>query len=251
MPKKLLPPPVSVDWDAVPWRDIRPMHPELSIQIIIDRLPTLVWNDITLEGSDLSQADIDSLIDGGDPLNPEVTELDADKARGLIEAYRALILLLQSGYYDLEKDTVNQLASYISKAEVLDPGRFRCDSNIGGGGHVRLTSGEEVSGIDRSIMSESYDQLIDSCLPALDPRQAALYYYATCVRWQLWFDGNKRTARLAMLGQLVESACEPLSVPAEKRVEFHNALDVLFSTGDATSLCRLIAQSPVPLPWMS
>ena len=237
---------VKVDWEDVPWKRIRPMHPEATMRTVIDQLPLLAWNDMALEGTDLTPNDVAMLVDGAHPVSPNADALDVDKASGLIQGYRALTRLLQAGCFDLEKDTVNQLANHVAKAEVIDPGRFRCDSSVGGGGHVRLSTGKVVSGIDRTIMDEAYRHLIHETLPALDPRQAALYYYATTVRWQLWFDGNKRTARLGMLGYLLTEGYEPLSVPARKRREFHKALDTVFTTGDGTPLCALIASSPVP-----
>ena len=244
MPSPPTPPVVEVDWTQVPWGDVRPMHPSVALRVIMDQLPLLVWNDMTLEGTSLTLDDILLLVEGGDPASAEVSDLDVAKATGLIEAYRALIALLQNDSFDLEKDTMNRLAKDVARAEVIDPGVFRCDSNVGGGGHVRLTTGHVVSGIDNEIMSQSYNSLISQALPVLDPRQAAMYYYAAVVRWQLWFDGNKRAGRLGMLGHLVAHGYAPPSVPAKDEIEFHKSLDVLFAAGDATRLCALIAASP-------
>ena len=52
------------------------------------------------------------------------------------------------------------------------------------------------------------------------------------------FDGNKRTARLMMTGELRSSGCDVVSVPYDRRLEHHNALDALFAQDDATELLR-------------
>lgn len=69
-----------------------------------------------------------------------------------------------------------------------------------------------------------------------DPRERALAYFCSATRSQFYFDGNKRTARIMMVGELMQHGYESVSVPYARQLEFNEALDVLFRTDDATEL---------------
>ena len=118
----------------------------MASQVTIDQVPLPASDDMMLEGTALIPDDIVLLTEGGEAVSPLVTALDVDKARGLIQAYRTQILLLQFGHLDPEKGTVNQLTNPVPRAEAIDPGRFRCDSHVVGGGHVRLSTGAWSAG---------------------------------------------------------------------------------------------------------
>jgi peptide/nickel transport system substrate-binding protein len=74
-----------------------------------------------------------------------------------------------------------------------------------------------------------------------DPRRRALIYFASATRRQFYFDGNKRTARLMMTGELMSSGYDIVSVPFGRKLEFNNALDTLFSEDDGTELLHFLA----------
>lgn len=74
-----------------------------------------------------------------------------------------------------------------------------------------------------------------------DPRLRALIYNAATTRAQFYFDGNKRTARLIVVGELMSHGFDAVHVPFSRRLEFNVALDRLFSTDDATALMSFTA----------
>lgn len=69
-----------------------------------------------------------------------------------------------------------------------------------------------------------------------DPRERALVYNIAATRTQYYFDGNKRTARLMMAGELMSHGFGAVSIPNSRSLEFNVALDHLFQTDDATQL---------------
>ena len=85
-----------------------------------------------------------------------------------------------------------------------------------------------------------FDSLVDYLQSLDDPRRRALVYFASAVRRQFYFDGNKRTARLMMTGELMSSGYDIVSVAYNRRLEYNNALDALFEKDDATDLLRFL-----------
>jgi hypothetical protein len=82
--------------------------------------------------------------------------------------------------------------------------------------------------------------MLDGLAEIEDVRIRALVYFASATRTQLYFDGNKRTARLMMVGELMSHGFEPVSVPFARQLEFHTALDHMFTTDDATPLLAFL-----------
>ena len=74
-----------------------------------------------------------------------------------------------------------------------------------------------------------------------DPRLRALVYNASVTRSQFYFDGDKRTARLMMAGELMANGYDSVHIPYVRLLEFNLALDELFSTDDATTLMAFTA----------
>ncbi len=73
-----------------------------------------------------------------------------------------------------------------------------------------------------------------------DPRRRALVYFASAVWLQLYFDGNRRTARLMTTGELMSSGFDIVSVPCNRLLEHDIALDALFESDDARDLLRFL-----------
>jgi hypothetical protein len=113
-----------------------------------------------------------------------------------------------------------------------------------------LASGGLVDGTPHGAGGETlrahFDDLILYLETVEDPRQRALIYFAAAVRRQFYFDGNKRTARLMMTGELMKSGFDVVSVPVARKLEFNQALDVLFSDDDATELLRFLGTCVLP-----
>lgn len=114
-----------------------------------------------------------------------------------------------------------------------------------GGGNVRLSVEGVVAGDphgERGVeMLADYANLVAAVEAIADPRERALAYFASATRSQFYFDGNKRTARLMMSGELMSQGFDAVSVPFARRLEFNIALDTLFRTDDATALMRFVA----------
>jgi Fic family protein len=207
------------------------------------QLPELVWNAAVLEGNTYTLPEVRTLLEGvtvgGKPVE------DARQVLALSAAYARLDDLVATGAFHLDKATSDELHVLVAEHEALDAGRFRGEGATTGGGHVRLSDGSRIEGLDHGEGGSDLRNRLRSVLDHLDtlpdPRIQALAYFACATRAQFYFDGNKRTARLMMTGHLMSTGYDAVSVPAARRLEFNDALDTLFATDDATTLMGFLS----------
>jgi hypothetical protein len=126
--------------------------------------------------------------------------------------------IVGNGQFSLSKDVSDQLHGLVARHEV-ESGSFRGEGRVQGGEYLSTVS---------------------------DARRRALIYIASATRRQFYFNGNKRTARLMMAGELMSNAYDLVSVPYSRKLEFNNALDVLFDQDDATELLRFLSTCTLP-----
>jgi len=206
-------------------------------------LPELIWNTAALEGNNFTLPEVKTLLEGVTVGGRRLDE--AQQILALSEAYRRLDELVGTGEFALSKSVSDELHYLLARHEAIESGSFRGERDVTGGGTVHLASGGVADGTPHGeggeLLREHFDLLI-SYLNAIDgPRQRALIYFASAVRGQFYFDANKRTARLMMTGELMSSGFEVVSVPFARKLEFNEALDVLFSRDDATDLLRYLS----------
>lgn len=238
----------GITWEAVDFSGIGESTTERSVFRFVRSLPELVWNTAALEGNTFTLPEVRTLLDGvtvgGRPVE------DATQILDLSAAYRALAELVESGTFAVSKAVSDRLHLLVARNEAIDAGLFRGEGRSTGGGTVLLASGGVVAGRDHGpdgiLLSQAYQDLLDYLFAAVaDPREQALAYFAAAVRDQLYFDGNKRTARLMMTGHLMAAGFEAVAIPWARRLEFNNALDRLFTTNDATELMSFVATCAV------
>lgn len=220
---------------------IRPRPREAALARFRAALPDIVWNTAALEGNTITLPEVRTLLDGttvaGRPIE------DQNQVIALGEAYSLLGDLVASGRFRLDKATADRLHGIVARHEAIEAGGFRGEGTVGGGGNVRLSSGGVVAGVPQEELPSRWDALMDYLAdPAMaEPRLRALVYNAAATRAQFYFDGNKRTARLMMAGELMSHGYDSVHVPRSRLLEYNLALDELFATDDATELMRFTA----------
>ena len=158
--------------------------------------------------------------------------------------------MVGAGRFSLSKEVSDELHYLVARHEAIEAGLFRGEGKVQGGGTVRLASGGVVAGTEHgeggALLRKHFTNLVDYLETVSDPRRRALIYFASATRRQFYFDGNKRTARLMMTGELMSGGYDIVSVPYSRRLEFNNALDVLFDRDDATELLRFLSTCTLP-----
>ena len=238
----------GVTWSTFDVERIRPSDVERIRHRFRAHLPELIWNTAALEGNNFTLLEVKTLLEGitvgGKTLD------DEEQVRALSVAYNRLDEMVGAGEFSLTKSVSDELHGLLAKHEAIESGSFRGEGAATGGGTVHLASGGLVDGTPHGAGGETlrahFDDLILYLETVEDPRQRALIYFASAVRRQFYFDGNKRTARLMMTGELMTSGFDVISVPVARKLEFNQALDVLFSDDDATELLRFLGTCVLP-----
>lgn len=226
-----------VTWDEslVDFELIKTSTVERSLYRLKRSLPVLIWNAAALEGNTFTLPQVQTLLDGVSVGGKRLEE--TEQILALSSAMEKMIELVSAGSFKLDKSTSDQIHALVAQHEAIESGHFRGEGSATGGGNVRLAEGGTIAGdpAGKSLVSDFSNLLAD--LAALkDPRARALLYFASAVRSQFYFDGNKRTARIMMTGALITAGFEPINIPFARQEEFNVALDQLFKTDSATEL---------------
>ncbi|WP_227833566.1 Fic family protein [Nocardia macrotermitis] len=233
----------AFDVDAIPTSPI-----ERTRHRFRAHLPEFIWNTAALEGNTFTLPEVRTLLDGVTVGGKKIEE--EQQIIALSEAYNLLDEIVAAGEFQLTKPISDRLHAVTARYEAIESGRFRGEGSVRGGGTVRLANGGLVPGIDPgptgAVLREHFDNLVDHLGNEEDSRRRALLYFAAATRRQFYLDGNKRTARLMMTGELMSSGYDVVSIPFSRKLEFNNALDTLFEFDEATDLLRFLASCTLP-----
>ncbi len=217
-----------------------PVGVAAAVTRFTERLPDLILNEMRLEGIDISEPQLDAVLAGR---TAGVSESDVERILAYRRSMEMMLSWVESGdrYFNLSR--ARDLNQSISAAEgVLEPGVIRGEGRVLGGGHVSgpgfrysaPDSGEELSEyITRHL--RIIDASPDSVLRAMTI--AALFAYA-----QPFFDGNKRTGRLAMNYELLVNGFDGIIVPASREPEYVTAVAEMYRTADATPYTEFLRE---------
>lgn len=240
----------SIWWDAanIDFGRIPGSTVERSRHRFRESLPNLIWNAAALEGNTFTLPEVKTLLDGvtvgGRP------QREASQILALSEGYSFVDDLVGAEKFLLSKEISDAVHGRVAVHEAIESGHFRGEGPTGGGGTVQLAGGGYVEGFEAgesgSLLIDRYRRTIEYLEEISDPRERALVYFASATRQQFYFDGNKRTARLMMSGELMTHGFEVVSVPFARKFEFNLALDTLFTTSDATPLLSFLVTCTQP-----
>ena len=206
-------------------------------------LPDLIWNAAALEGNNFTLPEVKTLLDGVTVGGKSLEE--AEQIIALSEGYSLVDELVRDGGFALDKNTSDRLHGLVARHEAIESGHFRGEGSVTGGGHVRLSNGGLYSPTSSDgggrALREEMDALLEYLETIEGPRERAIAYFAGATRRQFYFDGNKRTARLMMTGELLSHGFDAIDTPFARKLEFNIALDALFELADGTQLMGFLA----------
>jgi Fic family protein len=238
----------GISWGDIDYSPIRFTSMVRALQRFRGRLPELIWNTAALEGNAFTLPEVRTLLDGV-TVGGKRTD-DERQILALSEAYSELDDLVGREEFTLTKGVSDDLHRALAIHEAVESGHFRGEGVVTGGGSVRLSNGGSVAGIDPgaggSQLIELHRNLVGYLVTLSDPRERALLYNAAATHYQFYFDGNKRTARLMMTGELMSNGYEAVNVPFARKLEYNLALDTLFETADATELLTFLVSCADP-----
>ncbi len=196
-----------------------------------------VWDAAALEGNPYTLPEVQTLLEGvtvgGHRLEDEKQVL------ALVESTQLVHDMVADGTFTVSKETSDALHAIVAPHEAIEAGHVRGEGQVRGGGTVNLGEAGTfiASGCDDGgeALREEYAQGSEYLGSRIShPVERAVAYFCWGVRRQFYFDGSKRTSRLMMNGQLLQSRLDAISIPFNRRLEFNQHLIVLYSEADAT-----------------
>lgn len=212
---------------------IAPKGVERAIRRFQHRKTSLVFNDAALEGNTFTEPEVHTLI-GGRSVGGH-TDHEADQIIALSEGSDLLLRRVRNGRFRLDKGMSDDLHRLIAQADALDAGLFRGEGGADGGGHVRAAGHDftaSAPGPGGVRLRQIYDNGLSRLSRIDDAVVRATAYSAFATYHQFYFDGNKRTARFMMNGELMSHGFDAIVVPKSREAEYHASLTEMFRTGE-------------------
>ena len=207
-------------------------------------LPGYVWDAAVLEGNPFTYPEVQTLLEGitvgGRKLSDERQILN------LSHSANELTRLVESGRFQIDKATSDDLNGLIAEGEAPEAGHFRGEGpvitsvsvNMGEHGTHRPPPTEPGGENLRRVFRDGVDVILEQVSDVFE--QAASYFLFAAFQ-QFYYDGNKRTGRYMMNGHLMSHGIDAISVPAARKQEFNTEMVDFYWRKDGTRMFRFLA----------
>lgn len=201
-------------------------------------LPQYVWDAAALENNPYSFIEVKTLLDGVTVGGHKLS--DQDQILNLAESSKLLISMVKEERFLLTKNISDKLHQVLAKEEALEWGHFRGegdevyytpDVHLGEAGRFTPVETEQGALKLNIIYSNGLKQLLT--LPVFE---RAIAYFLFGALQQFYFDGNKRTSRLMMNGELISNDMNGISISALKKIEFNEKMKDFYLSKDGTAM---------------
>jgi Fic family protein len=235
---------LGLRWDrsAFPL-DLKKGTPERAVKRFLRSMPQFVWEAAQLEGNPFTFPEVQTLLDGVTVGGRKLS--DAQQILGLRDSMKLLCDEVLAGNFEINRDMACRLNGLIARDEALEWGHFRGEgketSNVGvnlGAASWKPKPTEQGGG----DLIEAFETGIAALKSGIaDPVERAFALKLFMAREQFFFDGNKRTARAMMNGELMRHGIDGLSIPATKQLAYNEAMARFYPSGGATEMMLLLA----------
>ena len=197
-------------------------------------LEEIVYDTVALEGNPFTFPEVQTLMDGitvgGHRLQ------DADQVLNQAESWKLLFDEIENGrFVPLHQglESALRLHAVVSRNEALEWGCLR-------GGPVGI-AGTTHEPPPAEELEARWKRGAEALRDVSDPHVRAMGAFLFTARSQLFWDGNKRTGRLMMNGELLSAGYDAITVPAKKRHEFNTRMVRFYDTADAEEMVDFLA----------
>lgn len=189
-------------------------------------LPDFVFQDGFLEGNPITWPEVKTLMDGVSIGGHKLS--DVEQILNLQRAWTTLVTLVQDKKFSLTKEVFLKINALVVFEESLEWGVFR-------NGPVSI-AGTSYKPPAWNRLPEIFDRGL-SFIRSLDhPIERALVFSLWTAREQFFWDGNKRTGRIMMAGELLRNGFDAISIPNVRKEEYNRKMVRFYDTGNATEM---------------
>jgi len=189
-----------------------------------------VYNTAALEGNNMTYPEVETLLSGitvgGHKISDELMILNQRKS------WRYLVELLENREFIFNKQTILKLHSLVAFEEALEWGKFRTNEVSIGGTDYQPPRHDKLDGVFSTIQNEVQNEqdIIDRSIKA----------FALLSKKQLFFDGNKRTARLIANGILLDNGYPMLNIKAKDRLMLNQTMLNYYNNDNVTDVIEVL-----------
>ncbi len=194
-------------------------------------LEQLVHDDVRLEGNTFTLAEVKTLMAGVSVGGRSLEE--HQQVLNQIGAYKMLFQQVEDEQFSCSSENLKTLHARLAFEEALEWGVFRS-------GPVRI-GGTDHKPMHHSRIQDSFDQDMPRILEVEDAHVRAISIFLYVARNQLFWDGNKRTGRLAMNGILLTEGHDVIAVPKKRELEFNERMLEYYDTANPTRIISFMA----------
>lgn len=191
-----------------------------------------IYNTSALEGNAMTFPEVQTLLEGitvgGHKISDEQMILNQNRSINL------LFNLLQEKKFSLSKDVLVKLHNEVSKEEALEWGKFRS-------GNVRI-GGTDFIPPSHKDLEDIFEQNLKQLKNIKHPINRAISSFLLGTKNQYFYDGNKRTSRLIMNGELLSNGYPLFNIKVKDQLEFNKTMLDYYNTNDIEKAVRSLSK---------
>ncbi|MFW5498932.1 MULTISPECIES: Fic family protein [unclassified Maridesulfovibrio] len=186
----------------------------------------LVFDTQKLEGMPFTFPEVQTFIQGITVGGHKIS--DAEKLKQQVLGWETLLVMAESGKFEISKEVACDLQSVIAKDEALEIGSFR-SGQVG------------IAGTDYCPPKpDDLESTFKNVLATIEAEESIVVQgyllHLLFARSQFFYDGNKRTGLLMMNGHLLSNGYPPMSIPAKLLAEYNSGMIEYYESGDPANM---------------
>ncbi|MDE0064572.1 MAG: Fic family protein [Gammaproteobacteria bacterium] len=194
-------------------------------------LEEVVYDTVYLENNPFTFPEVKTLMDGITVGGHRLS--DANQVLNQAASWRELLSQVEASRFVLDAANVKRLHTLVAREEALTWGEFRNDRVSVAGTDYQPPAHAELDAVfQRGLRTLS-------SIADVHERSIATFLFGALN--QFFFDGNKRTARLLMNGQLLQAGYDAITIPARRKEEFNRTMIGFYDSRDGTAMFAFLA----------
>ena len=195
-------------------------------------LEGIVYDTVALEDNPFTFPEVKTLLEGITVGGHRLS--DANQVLNQAASWQELLRQVETGAFGIDAANFKSLHALVAKEEALTWGVFRDD-------RVSI-AGTEHQPPPYTELTAIFERGRQILLSIQDIHERAIATFLFGALNQFFHDGNKRTARLMMNGQLLSAGRDAISIPARRKEEFNREMIRFYDSRDGSTMFTLLAE---------
>lgn len=195
-------------------------------------LEGIVYDTVALENNPFTFPEVKTLLEGITVGGCLVS--DANQVLNQAASWQELLREVETGAFEFNAANFKALHALVAREEALTWGVFRTDM-------VSIAGTEHRPPVHTGLEA-IFDQGIQTLTSIPDIHERAIVTFLFGALNQFFYDGNKRTARLMMNGQLLSAGHDAISIPVRRKEEFNREMIRFYDSLDGSNMFTLLAE---------